>query len=271
MSLLVPFPRTGSEQRNYSGRPTTTWGTTLTGSATPNAEGTTSEIIASTTYDSNVLVVTLHGLHISATLTDALVNIKIGASFEYTIVPNLIAGFAATNIVAGPRRYVIPVRIPRGTRVGASVRALIASDVVYCQLELHNEGMLWSGAAVECLGAVTASSRGTAVTPGTTSEGAWATIGTSTRAYKAVLLALAGNTDTTATATHMAGDIGTGSAVIAGLENFCWVLSATEWTNPVDDDTFRLVQIPSGTALQARLQGHTTDAEVKYAAIYGVY
>lgn len=271
MGLLIPYPKTARpQQRNFSGRPTTTWGTTLTSNASANTEGTTAELVASTTYDSNLMVLTFHGMHVSATVTDALVNVKIGASFEYTIVPNLIVGFCATDTAAGPRRYLIPVSIPRGTRVGASVRALIGGDVVYCQIELVNTGDGWSGAAVECLGANTAASRGTSITPGTTSDGSWTSIGTSTRPYKAVLLAMGGNADTTQTATLLAGDIGTGSALLAGLENFAWTMSATEWVNP-HDEKFRPCQIPSGTALQARVQGHTTDAESKTVCIYGVY
>lgn len=272
MGLLMPYPQTAApQQRNFSGRPTTTWGTTITASGTPHAEGSTTELIASTTYDSNMVVITAHGSFVTATATDALANIKIGASFETTLIPNLAVGWSATNTTAGPRRYHFPLFIPRGTRIGASLRALIASDVCYLQIELLNLGdNVWAGAGVDQVGADTANSTGTNVVQGSTSDGSWTTLGTTNRPWKAVLLANAGNNDNTQDAGINAADIGTGSALIDGLENFAHVAANNEIINP-HDEKFRPCQIASGTSLQARSQSHSTFTNGRRYIAYGVY
>jgi len=129
----------------------------------------------------------------------------------------------------------------------------------------------WAGAGVETLGALTATSRGTQVTPGGASEGTFTTIASSTRDYRYVLGRSIGSVDTTQNVSVQTLDIGTGSALIPGLENFYGTFTSGEICVPAPEDLGRWVQVPSGTALQARLQSHTTDTEAKSVCIYGVY
>lgn len=275
MGLLIPeyraAPLASTYQANFSGRPTTTWGTTLTASATLHTVGTTVQLVASAPYDADGIRITFHGMHTSAAVTEGLVNIFTGASNEKTLIANLMSGWSATNVTAGPRRYFFPLRIPKGTRIAANFQAVIASDDVYCMIELlSSNGNNWAGCAVETLGAVTATTKGTTVVPGTTSEGTLTSIGTSGQRYKYIYAAQSGNADTTATAGVLSYDIGTSSAVIPGLENFVQTTSATEWVNPWDE-VGRYCDIASGTALYLRAQSHTTDTENKTFCIYGVY
>ena len=275
MALFVPAPRAGPREANFSGRPATTFGTTLTASATPHAlPASPTEVVASTAADAELVEVTLHGMSTVGAETDGLVNVYVGAGgSEVVLLPNLLAGWTLIFTGAGTQRsYRFPVRIPRGTRLSADLRAEIASDTVQIMVTLyHLGGMHWSGAGVEVLGANTAASRGTDVTPGTTSEGTLTSIGTSGRAYRYVLPAVMGNADETLTASVLSCDIGTASAPIAGLEEFMCFASTAEWQGSVDNGQGRFVDIASGTALYARLQSSAADAEAKSVCIYGVY
>ena len=108
MALLVPYHRQQSQERNFSGRPTTTWGTVLTASATPHAlPASPTEIIASTAYDACRVVVQIDGPWGSNTNTDALLNIYLGAaSGEVLFIPNLLAGWALPNTSTSTPRCV---------------------------------------------------------------------------------------------------------------------------------------------------------------------
>lgn len=276
MPLLVPFPRTLTQEGNYSGRPTTTWGTTLTASATPHALGSKSVIVASTTYDARMVVIRFHGTSTSATVTDALANLYIGgAGVEQVLIANMLCGWAQIISSTGPGiGYAFPIRIPRGSRLTMDLRALIASEQVYAMVSLIGGDADWGlpvGVGVETLGADTSLSRGTQVTPGTTAEGAWTSIGTTTRRWRYVVGMQVGNADVTQNVSVMALDIGTGSALIPALENFTFTNTSGEIVVPDNMDPGRWCQIESGTALQARLQGHTSDTENHSVVLYGVY
>ena len=268
MSLLIPAPRFRAQERNYSGRPSLTWGANPIAHATPHTLGTKVEIIAATLYETTWIGVTIYGTTLAATDTAALVNIYTGAAgSEVILIPNLLAGWAPI-VQQGARRYEFPLRIPRGTRLSCDMQALITVDTCSVRVELADvDG--WCGAGVECLGADTAASKGAAVTPGGAAEGTFTAIGTSGRLYRYVFATLAGNSDTTLGNGVQGLDIGTGGALIAGLENFPVATNSLEYEVPTDEG--RYVDVASGTALQARLQSDTTDTEAKTVCIWGVY
>lgn len=273
MGLLMPAPRGMKYETNFSGRPSITWGAALTASATPHAlSSTRTELVASLAHDTSLIRIRVHGLSASATLTDALLNIYIGAGgSEVLLIDSLQVGWANVLTAGEPTYYEFPVRIPRGSRLSCTLRALIASETAQVTIEcFEHSDYGWVGAGVETLGQVTASSRGTAVTPGTSSDGAWTSIGTSTRRYRAITGVYMGNTDTSLAQGIVSLDIGSGSAALPGLENFDHIADSNERSFPM---TFRprVCDIPDGTALQARLQCSATDAEVKYVTLYGVY
>lgn len=273
MPLLTPYHRAQAQQFNYSGRPTTTWGHTLTASATIHTLGAKVELIASTTYESEWIAVSLHSTATSAAITDLLANVYIGAAgAETVLLPNLAGGWASFPVTNSsiPVRYLFPVRVARGTRISAACQALIASDTVVITVELYGGGMDgWVGSGVEALGALTASSKGTAVTPGTTAEGTFTAIATTGRTYRYVWPRMVSNSTAVLTASIRALDVGVGGALFPGLENFVEWGMAVEVINPLG--TGRYVEVPSGTALQARLQSHDTDVVAKSVIIYGVY
>lgn len=274
MALLVPASRKQSGQQNVSGRPSATWGTTLTGSATPHAlPASPTEVIAATTHEWEWIRLSFHGMAVATTITDALCNVYIGgAGSEVLLIDSLPCGWSSTAALGGiPTAYWFPLRIPRGARLSASLRNLIASDTCYIIIEGGvSNGEHWVGSGVETLGENTAASRGTSVTPGSTSDGAWASIGTTGRKYRYVNIGVMGNNDTSIVAEFMGWDIGSGSALLQNMELFMTSDNATEYQSPWTPRGF-WCDIQSGTALQVRAQSHTTASGVQYATLHGVY
>lgn len=233
-----------------------------------NTEGTKTELIASTSDEYDRIVIEFGETATATTLTNMLVSIYMGASFEHTLIPNLLAGWAPTlNGGAPPIAYEFPLRVPRGVRIGAAARALIASDTVRCRMSLYKTGQ-WAGGKVEAVGADTANSRGTSITPGTTSDGSWTNLGDTSFNWKWGLVRVVGNTDTSMNAGGLSYEMGVGSALLPQQGMYYGVDNASEWHT-----TSRVhgwpVNIASGTTVQARAR-HQGTAEVHWGMAWGV-
>jgi len=275
MALVIPSSRGIKRERNYASPPTATWGTGMTASATPHAlSATRTEIIAATAFEAEWIRITCQETTVSASLTDSLLNIYIGgAGSEVLFIDSLQAGWSATIVSAvSPRSYWFPVRIPRGTRISGTLRALIASDTIEVLVELGtSNGEHWVGSGVETLGETTASSRGTAVTPGNAVEGSYASIGTSGYRYRYIVPGIQGNNDTTLLGEPVAWDIGVGSASYQGLDDWMSQDNAGEVQVPWHGSQGFWCDIPSGTALQMRAAARAAVSGLQYACLYGVY
>lgn len=272
MALLIPYARSQGQERNFTGRPPGTgYGQLLTASATPHTLGTKVVIVASTLYDSNWVSIVFNDSFTSGANSDTLSNLYLGgAGVEVVLIPNMMAGWCR-NIDARGRRYRFPVHIPRGSRITMDLQGVVISQTSRVTLELFQDGG-WRGSGVEALGINVGTSRGTAVTGGTTSDGTFTTIGTSGRHYRYVLAHMMGNVDVTMTTGIQALDVGTGSALIPELAEFWCSNNNNEAQQPgMESSEGRWVDIPSGTALQARTQNDGSDTEAKSVAIYGVY
>jgi hypothetical protein len=264
-------------EANFTGRPSTTWGTALTSDAVAHTEpATETELIASTSFDTHWVNIWFHTNSASGTNSDSLVNIKVGgAGSEQTIIQNLMAGWAFDWATGGGacKRFGFPIRIPAGSRVSATHRSVRTSTAVRCCIELlgGDPTSHWVGTGVECVGAVTGSSRGTTITAGTTVEGTLTSIGTNTYEWGFVDVAQMGNADTTLTAQVLSADLADGPAttdLIPGLADFLDSTNANEYSSPLSNGRYCLV--PAGTTLYARTQTSGT-AEARSLCIYGVY
>jgi len=276
MPLLLPKQRGNRREANFTGQPTTTWGTVLTSDAVAHTEpATPTELIASTGFNTDWVNIRFHTNGLTATITDSLVNIKVGAGgSEVNLMSNLIAGWV--NVVAGTtpamRLYGFPLRIPAGTRISATHRSVRTSTGVTCMIELlgGGDGHHWVGQHVESVGAVTGSSRGTTVTPGSGAEGTLTSIGTTTYDWGFVLPASMGNVDTTLSGSISSADLARGSAttdLIPGLEDFVTEHGAGEIQTGVFGG--RYCHIPASSTLFLRSQD-STGIETKSHIIYGV-
>jgi hypothetical protein len=271
MSLFVPYPRSVQTERNYTGRLTATTGTLITAAGTSHTLGSKTELIAATAFDAHRIRIWLANTKTAATQTDQLLNIYVGAaSSEQVLIPNLLAGYAWDFASANPpRSYEFPLFIPSGTRLSADLQALITDDTCEVVVELFGGGQPqgWVGKRVECVGAVTASSQGTSVTPGGASEGSFTDIGATSNEWRYVLPQIQGSMNTGTGNTAVAVDIGAGGVALE--EEFLFSTTSNE-TSSNFSPLGRYRVIPSGTTLQLRAQASGTPQALDMT-IYGVY
>jgi hypothetical protein len=276
MSLLVPYHRGYQHSRSWTNeRPANTTGVTVTG-ASAHTVGTIVEVFAATTHDTYWLKVALSHSFVANAQTDQLLNIYVGSSGnEKVIIPNLVAGWSS-NIATGvpPRSFEFPLFIPAGARVSASLQSLVVNDTVEVLMELWGGGTPhhWAGTMVECIGANTAASQGTSVTPGGASEGTFTIIGTAQNTLRYILPMIQGNfADTTITTAGISVDLGVGDATYQDLEEFSFSMNGSEITVPNSGGRGRFTNVPAGTVLQLRAQNSSASVEPNDYCIYGVY
>jgi hypothetical protein len=278
MPLLLPKQRGNRREANFSGQPATTWGTVVTSETTAhNYPATYTQLIASTAFTTDWVSIQFHSNFGTATDTDSIVTIYAGAGgSEQILIADLLAGW--TNILEGQglntKTYGFPLRIPEGTRLSARHRSVRTSTGVNLMIELFGGGEShhWTGTRVEGvgLGAAGTSSQGTAVTPGTTAEGTFTTIGSATvYDWGYVVPMIGGNVDVTMLTDVISADLGVGGVALGGLDEWLYYAFTTETAGPLRGQIGRYTHIPAGTTMQLRAQA-LTSAEAKDFAIYGV-
>lgn len=185
MGLLPPPPNRFQEviSNCLTTRPGTSYGSSLTPGT--NTYPAYVDLLGTTTsFDTYWLDIIVHGVGVSATAKDALLKIGFdyagGTSYTDNTINHLLVSCANTASNAGVMgaRYSFPLYIPAGTRVGGAGSVNNATvGTMRVAIKLHGKpsrpGMVRAGAYVDTFGATTASSSGTAITPGTTADGAW--------------------------------------------------------------------------------------------------
>lgn len=279
--LLGVAPQFQQYESTQSANATTTPGTTVSnpvGSA--NTKNTTwTQLIASTSFDTHLILVHLSGSDAGSTNTSTLIDIGIGAAAsESVLIPDLLAGYCPSASAAGgfPRHIILPLYIPAGSRLSARSQSVRTAGSTRVWVELlggpRNPGW-WCGEQVIAYGITAASSIGTNVTQGGSSaEGSWTAIGTTSQDHKAVCLMVQGsNTDTVMQSAGQNWDVGidTSSTSILG-ENF---LTRTQTSETLGYYGLWLPiysNIPSGTALAVRGSSTVGTPDVIDVALYGV-
>ena len=141
-----------------------TSGTTVTAHATPHTQGSWVELVASTPFDVTMIGVGGSITHSSGSDTSQLTDIGIGAT-EVVLIDNIPTGYSTLNVLAGEIAW-FPVEIPSGTKISARMQALITVDVVDIRLFMYGKSS-WASVptfqSVDTIGALTASSHGTAL------------------------------------------------------------------------------------------------------------
>lgn len=169
----------------------------LGASVTPaqNSYGSYAQLLAGAalTHDAWLVELCVNTVHLAGAARDCIVTLGYdpagGTSFtdaDQHLLVGPAGSYSGAASNGGPVWFRLPRRIRAGTSIGikasvnsADLTALAAFCRVYCRPKRPE--LARAGAYVDTYGAVTASSRGTLVTPGTTSEGAWTEIGTLTR------------------------------------------------------------------------------------------
>lgn len=166
---------------------------TLLTSVTPvqNAFGSYAQLIsgAALTDDVYELSIYTNNAAVSATARDVIVRIGLdpAGGTSYTALVDLLIG-PTFNYSGGlaPGWWRFPIFIKAGTSIGAaaSVSSVsVAALRVGCTVKGRpsRPDRIYAGSYIDAYGVTLASSSGTALTPGTTAEGAWAEIGTLSR------------------------------------------------------------------------------------------
>lgn len=185
MGLLNPPPNrfTAVYSNCLTTRPGTSYGAALTPGN--NTFPAFADLMGGVTpYDTYWLDIIVHGVGVAATEKDALLTIGFdyagGTTYTDNSIDHLLVSCAsnASNTGVMGARYSFPLYIPAGTRVGGTM-SVNNSTVGSARVAIKMHGKptrpesVRAGSYVDTFGAVTASSRGTLVTPGTTSDGTW--------------------------------------------------------------------------------------------------
>lgn len=168
-----------------STRPAAAMGTSVT--PAQNAKGSWSAAILSNTAEESCLVhIGINAAAANATAKDCIVDIGVdpanGTSYS-VVIPDLLASCAGPySVYSGGLHYWFPLRIPKGSSIAARASVNNATvgtlNVIVRLMGRPRNVLAWrTGSKVVAYGITAASSRGTTVTAGTTSEGTWTLLG----------------------------------------------------------------------------------------------
>lgn len=194
-------------------RPATTNGTSVTPSQNSLAQGYT-ELIAAGSITSDIYEIELifYNWDVTTVARDAIAQIGLGGVDWFG---PLIMGMASSILGQGYISYRFPLYGKSGNAVSCKVSVnstdLTAGQVI-CKLYGLPTGPIRVGSFLRTFGVDTANSRGTIITPGTTSEGAWTQLGSALTEPLWFWDFGAGLNDATMTSAGLYVDIGLGDA-----------------------------------------------------------
>jgi hypothetical protein len=192
MSLHIPaVAGYGWRVSSFTARPVNSPGTSV--APGNNTKGSWSQLLAGASVTSDVWLVhvNFHAVSASAAIRDCIADIGIdpaGGSSYTVLLPDLLcscAGSIALSTGMGID-YLFPIHIPSGASVAVrfSVNNATVGSArcwIRCYGKPEHPELTRKGQVCQAIGITAASSSGTAVTPGTTSEGTWTSLGTLTR------------------------------------------------------------------------------------------
>jgi hypothetical protein len=236
-------------------------GVAVTASATPNTKGSYTELIASTAFAAETIVVNVVSTIASnGVATGTLLDLAVGGSgSEVDFISNLPIGFRGAN-----QQYVVPIAVPAGSRISARIQGQVISQAATINVILRESGDHSSPASTAVTyGANTALSVGLNLTAAGTinTKSAYTELTSSTSAdIVRMLVCLSGTSTSTATAATGLVDIATGAAaseVVIIPDIFYEVTAAEAWT-PYGLTFPYTVSVPAGTRLSVRYQATST-------------
>jgi hypothetical protein len=188
------------------------FGTSVTTGGANTKSGSTTTLLT-LTEDAFGLAICFAGGATSATVKQYLVDIYFGSVIA---IPNLLANSPSLNL--GGYWYYFPIFIPNGTVIGARAQCNAATQTIRIGVKAmtkpRRNDSYKVGSRVRAYGVTTASSNGTAHTPGTSTMSTYALLAAIT-AGEAPWWWQAGlaTNDTTMTTPAYSIDVGVGSAV----------------------------------------------------------
>jgi hypothetical protein len=282
--LWVPPPSFGwSFDQVGATRIAAAWGATVTPAQNAKS-GAWAQLLSAANVSKDVfgIWISFNSNATSTAARDTIVDIGVdpaGGTSYTVLIPDLLASSAApATTSSGGIHYFFPIWIKAGSTVAArasvnnaTVGTLRArARIVGEPRRLDNVRV---GTKVKAYGITAASSTGTAITAGTTSEGAWTSLGTIAAGDNPWFWQLGmGVNNGTITAVAYTGDLGIGDASNKAIviENRVWNGSTTEqfWDDGVCDQSY--YQAQDGDIVYGRLQASGTAITGLSLAAYGV-
>lgn len=270
---MAEWPLVGGQRESTEGEVTaSTSAVQGTTSATANTKGNWTQLVASTPFEANAVMLFIR---VTASSRRFLIDLGIGASgSEQVIVPNLhVSG--ASNLVAV---VLVPIRIAAGARLAIRGQSPTGSSTFQVEAMLIGESFLTAEglARVTDYGTDTSTSGGVSVDPGGTAhtKGAWSQIVASTaNPIRGLIVAQGSQANAAMTACNWLVDVGIGGAgseqVI--LDNLLFRSSVLNAATPSFVGAIPIT-IPAGTRLAVRAQCDIIDATDRLLdfALYGV-
>lgn len=259
------------------------WGTTrpsntFTTSVTPavGSKGSWAQLGSDLVDDTFGLLINISNNSASAASRNTVVDIGVdesGGTSYSVLIADLLAGGAATYTAGLGIWYYFPIFIPAGAAVAARAQGTVTTALrvgcVHMQRP-YNPSMIRKGSFVETLG-ITAPD-GTAITPGTTSEGSWTSLGTTSKRcwwWQAGIQVNAADTSWNAGAIHLDVAVGDGTNFDIIIQDLGATTATTETmltpplTAGVEWD------VPAGSTIYVRAQ-HSGTLDAYTCAVYGL-
>jgi hypothetical protein len=251
------------EFKNYGVDLTVSKGTAVASSSSANTLGSFVEIVASTAFDCDGLMVVLQADGTTTQVTYMLNLYVGGAGSEHLLVEGLVM----QRSPHGVSHWFFPISLPAGARISAKLQASTGGRTGFVMVWLAKGGFLAPGSLgnVEMAGANFSTTRGQQIDPGGTAntKGAWAVLKNPTiYECRALLLALESQNNTAMASGEFLLDIGFGPAneEIVVLENLQFQSSSqADVLLPSALGPFP-VYIPAGVRLVARAQSTIIDS-----------
>ncbi len=245
----------------------------VTPSATANTKGNWAQLTASTANDACMIVVLVEDDNGGAINYSIDIGVGAGGSEKILVADLMISTNANSQPVSN--FYMLPVQIPSGTRVAARTQASGASQAAINVAVYIADGaftQLEGAAGVDTIGFTAATTSGTAVTSGNAVKGSYAQLSASTaKDYVGLMFAMDYQGSSVIHNQSWLADIavGAGGSENIIIPNYYMRSNTQSIFNPSTSEYFP-IQIPSGTAISARLQSNFAAVAVGMTA-YGVY
>lgn len=275
MSLVLPgtpeFTWGASSEEGV--RPASGHGTFLNGGN--NTKGSWVQIFTGSeiAYDVWRITINIGSGAASASARDTILDVgydPAGGSSYTVLIPDLLAANSAPYATFGSITYRFPIHIPAGSSVAvrASVNNSTATLRAWATVDGRptNPEMVWKGTKVEAIGITAATSSGTTVTPGTTSEGSWTSLGTVSERARYWEVGLGVNDSTmAAVGYHLDLSAGSSGGDVAIITDALTCTTSAEQQFSSSNGTYRTVG--AGSTIWGRCQcSGTADSNISLAA-----
>lgn len=257
-------------------------GTLVSSNASANTAGTWTQIHAGLTYASDIVIFRVGGVRtsadvIAATTLNGYMDIGIGPNSG--AVTTIAEKLSCSNSSGMGSVWYLPLRIPPDTPVWARHQNTAGSAKAYVHAAFHggnmNPGTMPSCSRIVAIGATTATTVGTTLTPGASNaEGAWTQItASSSEDYAGLMLSHLFNVDTTLTSELIGcGDVGVGGSgsekVVGENITYSALTTANETRTSFHVPTF--IGIPVGSRICARWSGSLAADGTNSIIVYGL-